>query len=115
MSKNSKEMEIKLLKEIVNSIKRESYIKEFKKDLRYAFKNMSLNSYGKLPNELTKEELKVVLDKVLKDYYHYFISENKEQKREEYLNLFRETFKNEIKKISEENLEKANEVLSKNQ
>jgi len=79
------------------SVKKKTYLEEFKSNLRHYLRWAALNMYGKKVNELTKEELKNVLQDTLDNQKHYFVESSAEGKS--YTDIFKETFKLELSKI----------------
>ena len=80
----------------------ERHITEFRKTLRYAYRNSALNMFGADWKELTLPKIKAVLDCIIKDYYPlrpYPPGSYDPISKDEFLTIFRDVFKNEIKKI----------------
>ena len=79
------------------------YIKEFRSDLRYAYRNSALNMFSKADwANLAPNEIKEVLSYLLETYYPIrpYPSGSYEQiTKEEFMSIFRDTFKKEIRRM----------------
>jgi hypothetical protein len=77
-------------------VKIEKYLTEFKKDLRYALRSNAFNMFGKKVKELNSRELKTALSDIYKRYEPYYVQSTGIKL---YKDVFKETFKNELKRI----------------
>lgn len=81
----------------------QKYVLEFRKSLRYAYRNSALNMLGKTDwAGLTPDEIKRVLEHILKTYYPirpYPPKSYEQIPKDEYMAIFRDCFKKEIKKM----------------
>ena len=86
---------------MVNSTQK--YIKEFRANLRYAYKHSYLNMYAKVRStELTPNEIEKVLSYLLEAYYPirpYPPGSFEPITKDEFMSIFRDVFKNEIRRM----------------
>ena len=79
------------------------YIKEFRSNLRYAYRNSALNMLGRADwKNLAPNEIERVLSYLLETYYPirpYPPGSYEQITKDEFMSIFRDTFKDEIRKM----------------
>jgi hypothetical protein len=81
------------------------YIKEFKSNLRYAFKSSALNMFRKVDRtKLSPEEIRKILNYLMENYWSnrpYIPNTYEQISKDKFIAIFREIFKKEIKIMKE--------------
>jgi len=95
----------------------QKYEKAFRSDLRYAYKRHSISMFRKDDiTKLTPSEINTILKRLLDTYYPirpYPPGSYEPITKDEFLTIFRDTFKGEIRKMKSGNLTNSNPITAK--